>query len=486
MQSAVPGRGQPASVEQFEIPEEWYRVEPGTTPMPIAGSGELLEVLLADRSSREIDELLALDPKEGIRRYELRSKDGRCLQITLLGHASVWLLGIRDVSLLDRLVAVLVDRDRMAAVGMATVEAAHQINNILAALNNVIPLLEHPGLTPIERAKHMRNLQREANRATELIGDLVNLGKRWREEPEPLNIERITKDVISLKQHALSAAKIAVEIEIDDAAPIVVAKRAELESALYHLIVNAIDAARESRTGEPRIGVRVSGTDAEIEIHVEDNGPGFACSVEQAFRRFFTLRENRAGLGLWIARRAIEANGGRLTIESIEERGARAMITLPRASAIQTPIEIEREDETGGTLDELQTIMGLRLLLVDDEQILRIGVSNQLRLYGPALIVEAANMNEALAAIEEAEEPFDVILLDIRLPDGTGIELYERIGKSDPGLQSRVIFMVGERVEGRLLDFLGRTGAPYVSKPFQMQQVLRSIRKVIRKQKQKR
>lgn len=456
--------------------EEWHHVQYPSKVIPLSGESKLLEALLAHQGKAGIESLLEEGQGRPLHYAEIRLADTRRLQIILLKKNDDWLMSLRDLSGLDRLTAVFVEQSRLAALGTATVTAAHEINNTLAALDSLIPLLEHPGLSPLERAKHMRNLQKEVDRATELIGDLVNLARQWRSEPEGVNPELVVQDVLLLKGRILESANIKVSLEPVHPPVVALVRRSDLEIALFQLLSNAVDALLVAKPPSPQIRVRILSADDGVKIRVEDNGPGLLGDPERAFGRFYSTRSDRAGLGLWVAQQAIEANNGRLELESTGLGGVAVSITLPHGA---TEGREDADEASTEGIEDLQAMIGLRILIVDDEQVLRTGVSNALRLYGPELVVEAANMTEALDAIEDAAGEFDVALLDVRLPDGTGIELYEQIGEIVPALQARIVFLVGERVEGPLLEFLQATKAPYVSKPFQLREVLHAIRQVV-------
>ncbi|HER20498.1 MAG TPA: response regulator [Chromatiales bacterium] len=85
-----------------------------------------------------------------------------------------------------------------------------------------------------------------------------------------------------------------------------------------------------------------------------------------------------------------------------------------------------------------------------------------------------------MEAIEQAKHLFDVVLLDVRLPDGSGVEVYEAMGSIAPHLQKQTAFLVGERVEGEILAFLRKTGAQYVPKPFPLPKVIAAVSSLAR------
>lgn len=458
-------------------------------------SGAVQEVLGEVSESQSLSELIGanetsrlqqcLEVSEGPARFYLANGKGR-VQGTVIPSGNGYAILLRDEAALDRLALVLGQRERLAALGSTTVSAAHEINNTLSAIDSVIPLLEYEGLSSMERTKHLRNLKQEAERATDLIGTLVNLARDWHDEPEPVGPEQVLDDVRALKRPDIEERNITVVIEADTDIPSALARRADLESALLQLLSNAIEAL-EGTEGERRIDVRVLEEDENIVFEVSDSGPGVRLEMrDNLFQRFHTTKADHAGLGLWNARRAARENNGDLVhVADGEDSGATFALRVPRILARPTDTEIDRGEDEEPPFEDLQAMMGLRVLIVEDQQTLRTSVAEILRLYGPGIIVEAANKAEAMTALEANGPIFDVVMLDMRLPDGTGREIYESLDEIAQGLKARTVFMLGERVEGEVLDFMRRTGVPYMSKPFAPRKVIKTVSQIASKNPRK-
>jgi two-component system sensor kinase FixL len=111
----------------------------------------------------------------------------------------------------------------------------------------------------------------------------------------------------------------------------IVADRVQVEQILVNLIRNGIEAAAERTSGEKRVSVRISQSDSETRVDVEDNGPGVAPEiVGRLFEPFTTSKPRGMGLGLLLSRQIVESLGGSLWCERTGPTGAHFAFYLPR------------------------------------------------------------------------------------------------------------------------------------------------------------
>jgi len=116
---------------------------------------------------------------------------------------------------------------------------------------------------------------------------------------------------------------------------------------------------------------------------------------------------------------------------------------------------------------------------VDDDTIVQEFLTEILREEGHEVeIVE--NGDDALDRL--GNEDYDVILLDIKLPGMSGIELYEHLQKTAKSLARRVLFITGDTMSQDTIGFLSRTRAPYITKPFDAEQLKKDIARIISQQ----
>ena len=247
-----------------------------------------------------------------------------------------------------------------------------------------------------------------------------------------------------------------VEVTLPDEPAIARVDAPQVERALVNLIENAL---KYSPADEPvRVLVAVHGSYGVV--RVIDHGPGIA--GDEADRIFEPFHRGRsagsvrgAGLGLAIARGFAEASGGRVWVESRDGQGATFTLELPLAEAV--------------------LVTGPRILVVDDEQQILRALRTSLRAAGYE--VETADTAEgALAAA--AMRPPEAVILDLVLPDGSGIDVCRelRTWSSAPVI---VLSAVGDEAEK--VAALDAGADDYVTKPVGIDELLARLRAALRR-----
>ena len=208
-----------------------------------------------------------------------------------------------------------------------------------------------------------------------------------------------------------------------------------------------------------------------VDISVSDTGIGM--DEETAARLFAAFTQADAtisrrfggtGLGLAITRQLSRLMGGDVQVESTPGDGSTFNLSFD-AGPPQAGQVAEREDTLSDPVEEAKqtTVMGARVLLVDDNPVNR----QVVRLFTTQLapkIVEAANGEEALARL--AEQPFDIVLLDVHMPVMDGRETIKRIRASDqPWRDIPVIALTADAMSGDRERYIGMGMSDYISKP---------------------
>jgi len=117
-----------------------------------------------------------------------------------------------------------------------------------------------------------------------------------------------------------------------------------------------------------------------------------------------------------------------------------------------------------------------KILITDDEHYVLEATMRRLRNRG----YDVAGVESGGEALEKiTQEPFDLILLDIKLPGMTGIELYKHMQKNEPSLAKKVVFVTGDVMGGDTRSFLSRTKAHYIVKPFSAAQLRKEVNGIL-------
>jgi two-component system sensor histidine kinase HydH len=227
--------------------------------------------------------------------------------------------------------ALLVHRERLAAVGEVAAVVAHEVRNPLAVLFNVVSQLrhqlapEHPGRALVEMAAE------ESERLALLVSELLEFTSPQSPRIARCDLQEVLQTAVNAALTSTRLAASQVRIEAPEDEGLIEADEALLYRAVVNLVMNALQAPGRS---EP---VRVRATlDAEhgVRIDVEDEGDGVPEPIaEKIFEPFFTTRATGTGLGLSLARRAAEAHGGTLILRSRAGQGACFRLSLPPAGA---------------------------------------------------------------------------------------------------------------------------------------------------------
>jgi two-component system sensor kinase FixL len=229
--------------------------------------------------------------------------------------------------------------DRMArlttagALGMAVV---HQISQPLATIATYThacrQLLQTGSVDKRVLAETMEKAEAEVLRAGVIVERLRDFLSDGNKHLSPVDLGAVAHEIVATL--ADSARRRGVDIEVQTLSiPSVMLDRIQIEQVLVNLIRNAIDAMAGQDRGEKHIRIGIRDIDDEVEVVVEDDGPGISPEVaKRLFEPFETSKRSGMGLGLWLSRELVHRHGGRLWWDPATAAGARFVFRLPRTA----------------------------------------------------------------------------------------------------------------------------------------------------------
>src|SRR5947207_3922813 len=330
------------------------------------------------------------------------------------------------------------EQGRFAAAGELLAGVAHEVNNPLMAIASHAEMRLADGSLAAEQRAEMQSILRQAQRAAKLLRGLLRFVRAGEKRAATVNLNDVVRSAIDLVSYRFSIDEVSIEGRLDPALPTVVGDANRLEQVVVNLLSNALDALRSVKPPR-RLIVDSFVQNDRVCVTVTDNGPGVAAEIAQRlFRPFASTKGRRGtGLGLYISRQLVREAEGELDLLAHGERGARFLLWLP-----YTPEAAPEAPAAVAAAATNATLAGIRVLVVDDEELVRRPMLRFLTKRG-AEVREAGDGAMALDNIRPGFAP-DVIVPDLRMPRMDGAEFYERLLEEWPALAERVLFLSGD------------------------------------------
>ncbi|HYR80030.1 MAG TPA: ATP-binding protein [Candidatus Dormibacteraeota bacterium] len=233
------------------------------------------------------------------------------------------LVVLRDLQPVIELETALDASNRLARLGTLISGLAHQLRSPLHGMNMRLELLSREAGDV--GGKHIERLRHEVTRLDEAVEALLRFMR-----PEELKVAEFDMNELlrELGSRAMSD-RVSIEYDLDPSLPLIRADRGMIYEALTNVITNADQAMRDG--GMLKVSSKTDGS--MIEVSIADQGHGIAKEqLDRIFDLYYTTKANGSGLGLPFAMRAIELNGGKISIDSQLGQGTVCTVTFPIAA----------------------------------------------------------------------------------------------------------------------------------------------------------
>jgi two-component system, cell cycle sensor histidine kinase and response regulator CckA len=475
--------------------------------------GELLSIAPRDLSGIELVRLLnesdrdvisaklsgAVDARAEREPIEIRIRDKTILlyfshidgaenDTALPGRGPGGRVGIHFIDITEQknLEIQFVQSQKMQAVGQLAGGVAHDFNNLLTAMIGFCDLLLLRFQPGDPSFADIMQIQQNANRAANLVRQLLAFSRQQALQPRVLNITDVLVDLSHLLRRLIGEN---IELKVAHGRELGLAKvdQGQLEQVIINLAVNARDAmpnggtlairtANVRWTQDQRRGHERIPAGNYVLIEVADTGVGIpAENLSRIFDPFFSTKKpgSGTGLGLSTVYGIVKQTGGFVFVESRPGQGAAFEIYLPRykgEDAIPN-FRADAEPWTGKDLTGSGTV-----LLVEDEDPVRKFGARALRNKGYE-VIEAESGEAALDVLRNAAGKIDLLITDVVMPRLDGPGLVREVREICPDI--KVIFISGytEDAFRRRLDNDGNID--FLAKPFSLKQLATKVKDVI-------
>jgi signal transduction histidine kinase/DNA-binding NarL/FixJ family response regulator/HPt (histidine-containing phosphotransfer) domain-containing protein len=365
---------------------------------------------------------------------------------------------------------------------------SHEIRTPMNAVLGMTTLLLDTPLSTKQR-DYLEAIQSSADNLLVIINDILDLSKlqagKMEFEHIPFRLQDVTGHAMEIMHLKAEAHGITLTEEIAESTPrVVIGDPARLSQVLMNLLSNAVKFTEHgsvkilvsaSIAGDRHMNVRIAVRDTGIGIPREKLSSIFD-SFSQADAET-SRRYGGTGLGLTISRTLVELQGGHIGVESEPGQGSEFAVTIPYEVASE---DVLIEPEETASVDAA-SLRGMRVLLVEDNEYNQIVLTDTLRNMIPEVAVElASNGLEAITLLQNFA--FDLVLMDVQMPEMDGIEATKHIRAHLPrGKRDVPIIALTASVIKSEIDRCFAAGMnDYVPKPFKQDELFRVIAKYYR------
>jgi len=378
----------------------------------------------------------------------------------------------KDITKTKELENRLRQAQKMGGIGTLAGGIAHDFNNILTPILGYSEMLMESLPAGSREKANQEQVIKAANRAKELVKQILTFSRQTEQERKPVQIHLIIKEALKLLRSSLPASIEMKQNVLADCCP-VLADPTQIHQVLMNLCTNSYHAI-----GDTGGILTVSLSEVEIspedyfenlslqtgkyiKLAVSDTGHGIDKDlVEKIFDPYFTTKEKGegTGLGLSVVHGIVKSHHGQITVYSEPGQGTEFHVYLPCIEAAVSASLVEQQEIPRGRRE--------KVLVVDDEEAIAELLGNMLKKLG-YVVMTKSNSATALETFQDEYKSIDLVVTDMSMPGMSGAELATELLKIKPGLPIILCTGFSEIINEEKAKAAGFTG-------FLLKSVLRS------------
>jgi two-component system cell cycle sensor histidine kinase/response regulator CckA len=454
----------------------------GSTMAQALGDGWSTKVHPDDRDACYTDYSSAFDARRNLQtECRLRRADGEYRWVLATGSprfeaggAFVGYIGsVVDITDLKRAQDEALSREKLESLATLTRGIAHDFNNMMGGILAEAELAEAEVADGLFPGEEIQQIKAVAIRASEVVRELMIYSGQERATLETVDLSALIEEMLALVKVSISKYA-ALRIDLRKHLPAVRGNATQLRRIVMNLIMNASQAIGDKQ-GVINVRTSLAGErhadsdDNYVRLEISDTGCGMTEEDKaRIFDPFFTTKRDGHGLGLAIVHGIVHSHDGAIKVASRLGSGTTFEVLLPCA---QGRAENTLPAARVSTAEELLTVSGT-VLLVEDEDTLRLAISKALRKRGVSVLA-ASDGRDAVEIFRAHAEDIGVVLLDLTLPGMPGGEVFCQIRRIKPCV--KVILTSALDLENAASATSGECPALFLRKPYGFADLVRGL-----------
>jgi two-component system cell cycle sensor histidine kinase/response regulator CckA len=423
----------------------------------------------------------AMRQSEAVRQFRITCRDGSIKEVEFRGSFlpdGRTLVTMADYTAYKKMETQVIQSQKMEAIGTLAGGIAHDYNNLLMGIhgNLTLVLLDFGG--PDEQLQRLRTIEKYIQSGINLTQQLLSLSRGGHYQACTADINPLLRETADIFKRTKKQIKF--HDRLDQTVKSVEIDTSQMEQVFLNLFINAWQAMPEggsvtltSATVELDAGFAGAyhiAPGSYVKISVADTGVGMDKTTQsKVFDPFFTTKGSGSGTGLGLSSsyNIVKNHGGVITVDSQLGEGSEFTIYLPASG---NPIEPAQAKEP-----KIFRGRGTILLVDDETMILDVG-RQMLRQLGYAALT-ASSGQEAVAVYREKRDEIRLVILDIIMPDMSGLETFKRLAELNPDID--VLLASGYSVDGEARRMLEMGGRAFIQKPFSLSELSSLIHDIL-------
>lgn len=386
----------------------------------------------------------------------------------------------RDITKQKKLEEQLRQAEKMRALGQLAGGVAHDFNNQLAGIMSYAELLKLD-IVEDEQIEYINSIITSSQRAADLTKKLLAFSRKAHYLYIPLDITKIIDEVCELLKHSIDK-RIKIKRIANGKSFVTKGDPSQLQNAILNLGVNARDAMPGG--GELTFSTNLVTLDQDycanhtfnitpgeyIQINVTDTGTGISPEIlKKIFEPFFTTKDvnKGTGLGLSAVYGTAKMHKGAIEVYSEMGKGTTFKFYLPH---------IIEEEKTTTEIKGVERIENARLLIIDDDQLLRTAAQRILEQSG-CEVTDFANGLEALEYYKKEWQNIDLTIIDVTMPEINGHELFRKMKEVNP--QLKALLSSGYDLDIQSQEILQEGILGFIQKPYLRNDLIMKVKQTL-------
>ncbi len=406
--------------------------------------------------------------------YDIRlvRKDGEIINVSIFPTKTTYnkkvaiLTFIIDITEKKRLETEMINRQKAELLGEFVGGLAHNLNNLLTAITGYMEIIKLHILDN-EMKKRIKMLEEVVDQTKKISQRLMYITKKKEFKIEDLDLENVVDKVIDMSEVFVKGKKIEfiknfpknrkVYVKADDS---------YLNQIIFNLLRNAIEAISK----EGKIILTAECIGEVVELDIIDTGEGIPKEIlPHIFKSFVTTKKKGSGLGLYTVYLTVKEMGGDIKVESTPGRGTTFRIYLPRGNEKEM---VEYEEVT----PLVSYVRKKTILFVDDDEIVLDAGKGMIEALGYKVVA----MEDPVLALEfykKHMDEIDLLILDVKMPKMSGIELYFKIKEINK--YAKIILTSGYAEDSQREELREKGLKIKLPKPFDLRTLSIVIREIL-------